>query len=90
MLEQRRKDSVEKVLHDCIKYAETRRIDTPTAFAEYIKARQGEIFKEKSKIESSRAKIKHLEKQKMLAEEALTRFWIKESICRRKKSSVSL
>jgi len=85
MAEQRKKISVEKILHYCMKYGETRGIDTPAAIQEYIRARGGEVSKEQEKIEQLKRKIKRIERQKMFANEALTRFWIEESEGRKEK-----
>jgi len=70
---------MKKILQYCIKFGKTTGADTPTAIERYIKARKGEIFQEKEKIRKARLKIKKIEVTKILAEKALTNFWIKET-----------
>ena len=76
---------MKKVLRYCIKFGKTTGIDTPTAIQKYIGARKGEIFQEKEKIRKAKLKIKKIETIRILAEKALTNFWIKETYKRRIK-----
>lgn len=76
---------MKKILQYCIKFGETTGIDTPTTIGRYIGARKGEISREKEKIRKARLKIKKIEVIKILAEKALTNFWIKETDKRRRK-----
>ena len=76
---------MEKILKDCIKFGKTVGIDTPTAIERYIGARKGEISREKETIRKARLKSKKIEVIKILAEKALTNFWIKETDKRKVK-----
>jgi len=69
---------MKKILEGCIRYGETTGIDTPTAIGRFIRARKGEISQEKERIRKARLKIKKIEAINILAEKALTNFWIKE------------
>lgn len=76
---------VKKILKDCAKFGKTIGIDVPTAIERYIGARKGEISREKEKVRKAKLKIKKIEAVKILAEKALTDFWIKETDKRKVK-----
>lgn len=73
------KEEKKKILEGCIRFGQTTGIDMPTAIQKYIGARKGEIFQEKEKIRKAGLKIKKIEAIRILAEKALTNFWIKET-----------
>lgn len=75
---------INKILKSCINFGKTTGIDTPTAIERYIHARKGEIFQEKRKIMDAKLKINRIQKEVLLAESSLTRFWIKETNGRKK------
>lgn len=75
---------VEQMLEQCTQFGKLEGSDTPTAIGRYITSRKAEISQEKEKIKKARIKIKKLQEYSMIANDALTLFWTRETDKRKK------